>query len=258
MSSILPPVDQNDDQNVDNLSSSKVRRIRRIGFLVFTLAMTALLVKLGSWQMSRADEKAQLLAQLDIRQQTVLTDVDARNVDLKGFGVAIIGQFDDEKSILLDNQTLNGQVGYRWIVPFHHQGQWILVELGWIAAPARRDELPVLPSIGNTLLVKGVLDTPSDRVVLKQENTDVRWPLRIQSVDIDALSEKTGQALSPWIVRSAGLEDTQGSQVDVGVIPVWNPVVMLPEKHYAYAAQWFGLALVVVIGFLVWWRKGHL
>ncbi|WP_269748101.1 SURF1 family cytochrome oxidase biogenesis protein [Enterovibrio coralii] len=62
----------------------------------------------------------------------------------------------------------------------------------------------------------------------------------------------------PWIVRATGIEDTQGRGVETKATPVWDPVVMLPEKHYAYAAQWFGLALVVVIGFLVWWRRGRL
>ncbi|WP_269748100.1 SURF1 family protein [Enterovibrio coralii] len=194
MSSILPPVDQNGDQNVDDLSSSRVRRIRRVGFLVFTLAMTALLVKLGSWQISRAEEKAALLAQLDTRKHTVLSTLDVNNTDLKGFGVALAGQFEGENSILLDNQTLNGQVGYRWIVPFQHQGHWILVELGWIAAPARRDELPALPPLDSNLVVKGVLDTPSDRVVLKQDISEDRWPLRVQSVEIDPLSAKTEKA----------------------------------------------------------------
>ncbi|SKA51867.1 Cytochrome oxidase assembly protein ShyY1 [Enterovibrio nigricans DSM 22720] len=254
----MPPADQNGDQNVDELSSSKLRQVRRVGFLVFTLAMTALLVKLGYWQMSRAEEKVQLLMQLDVRQQTVLTAIAEPNADMKGFGVALQGQFESTQSILLDNQTLNGQVGYRWMVPFTVDGKWLLVELGWVAAPARRDELPKLPLLPDTYVVHGVLDAPSDRMVLSHDITEKRWPLRVQSIDMDALSVATGKSVFPWIVRSTRIEDVQGNTENINVTPVWTPVVMLPEKHYAYAVQWFGLAIVVAVGSLVWWRKGRL
>ena len=46
--------------------------MRSVAFIIFTIAVVALLLKLGWWQMSRANEKQQLQSQVTTRQQTML------------------------------------------------------------------------------------------------------------------------------------------------------------------------------------------
>ncbi|WP_407331695.1 SURF1 family protein [Enterovibrio sp. 27052020O] len=239
------------------MSTSNVRRMRRWGFLAFTLTMVVLLVKLGMWQMSRAAEKETLLNQLSARQQQLITQVSSIPSDAKGFAVALNGTFDVNRSVLLDNQTHQGQVGYRWMMPFYTDNRWLLVELGWIPAPARREERPELPEVAGKYQVKGIVDLPSKRMVLGDETATVSWPLRIQSVDIAMISAASGYALLPWVIRTESIVDEASDAVNWSALPVWEPVVMQPVKHYGYAMQWFGLAFVVAIGFVVWWRKGH-
>ncbi|WP_281545112.1 SURF1 family protein [Grimontia sp. SpTr1] len=240
------------------MSSSNIRQIRRIGFLVFTLAMTVLLVKLGMWQMSRGAEKEALLSQMAERSQQEVTALASLPQELKGTRVKLTGQFDTSKSVLLDNQTFEGRVGYRWFLPFRSDNQWILVELGWVAAPATRDTLPTLPTLEGQFSVTGTVDFPSDRVVLAQVETENGWPKRVQSVEIQGLEQASGLSLKPWLIRGDVISDSNGESFSTGAKPIWEPVVMKPEKHYAYAMQWFGLALVVVIGFGLWWRKGRI
>jgi cytochrome oxidase assembly protein ShyY1 len=38
----------------------------------------------------------------------------------------------------------------------------------------------------------------------------------------------------------------------LALVDQWNPVAVPPERHLAYAIQWFGLASVLVIGFGIW------
>ncbi|WP_017009496.1 SURF1 family protein [Enterovibrio norvegicus] len=269
MSSILPPAGQEGDSLSDQdperelAPSAGLRPFRRIGFLLFTLAMTVLLVKLGMWQVSRAAEKEALLTQLDVRQQHTLLRLSDLPKEGKGYRIDVLGQFDASKSVLLDNQTHLGRVGYRWMMPFKatqdNNEKWLLVELGWVPAPATRDVLPTLPNVKGAFHVRGIIDLPSDRVVLGGASESVSWPWRVQSVDMAAINAETGESFYPWVVRAASVASDTGEQLETtwNVIPVWEPVVMKPEKHYAYAMQWFGLALVVWVGFLIWWRKGR-
>ncbi|WP_281173707.1 SURF1 family protein [Enterovibrio calviensis] len=257
MSNILPPSGQKGDQQGEWVSTSKVRRIRRWGFLAFTLTMVVLLVKLGMWQMSRAAEKETLLDQLSERQQQVFTQVSSLPQDAKGFAVDLSGTFDVNRSVLLDNQIHQGRVGYRWMMPLFTDNRWLLIDLGWIAAPPRREILPDLPEIQGNYRVEGIADFPSQRVVLGEESATPSWPWRVQSVDVEAISKASGYTLQPWVIRVETITRDSGETVNWNAIPVWEPVVMQPEKHYGYAMQWFGLALVVALGFVIWWRKGR-
>ncbi len=211
-----------------------------------------LLVKLGLWQMSRGAEKAALLESLAMKSQQTATSLEA--ADGKGFGVSLSGGFAEDRSVLLDNQTHEGRVGYRWFAPFQSGEQWVLAELGWVAAPASRESLPELPTLSSVQGIRGVLDKPSERIVLGGSNTETGWPRRVQTIEPSQLGSAMGLTLSPWVVRVNAV-DSADNTFSQPAIPVWEPVVMKPEKHYAYAAQWFGLALVVVVGFGIWWRR---
>lgn len=217
--------------------------------------MTVLLVKLGGWQMSRGAEKEALLSQLAERSQQQVTTLTRLPADVTGISVVLKGRFDDSKSVLLDNQTFEGRVGYRWMVPFRTDNRWVLVELGWVPAPASRESLPELAGLNGRFTVSGILDFPSERMVLTKSASELGWPRRVQSVDMEQLGNASGLVLQPWLIRSDKLQDEKGERFNTGTENVWEPVVMKPEKHYAYAMQWFGLALVVVIGAGLWWRK---
>lgn len=223
--------------------------------------VTALLVKLGIWQISRAQEKERLLDNFAQRQlQTVFTLANLP-LDAKGLRLSLTGDFDETKSILLDNQTYQGRVGYRWMVPFLAdeqsilQGKWILVDIGWIPAMARRETLPWLPNLSGKYLIEGIFDLPSSRILLKNETQKTSWPLRVQRIDLNTISKETNKIFLPWVARLQSRPYQDGLSLDWKVMPIWKPVVMLPEKHYSYAAQWFGLALMVLIGNWVWWKK---
>lgn len=203
--------------------------------------------------MSRGAEKAALLEDLAINGQQTLISLPVFAEGDKGKAVSLSGVFEQKYSVLLDNQTHQGRVGYRWFVPFQSGGGWVLAELGWVAAPASRSELPTLPDLSSLASLGGVLDLPSARIVL-QETGESGWPLRVQTIDLSALEQAMEITLSPWVVRVNAVSRA-GSATPLPATPVWEPVVMQPEKHYAYAAQWFGLALVVVVGVGIWWRR---
>ncbi|GAL05714.1 cytochrome oxidase biogenesis protein Surf1 [Photobacterium aphoticum] len=221
--------------------------MRRIGFILFTVAVLVTLVKLGFWQMSRAQEKESLGHALKFRSEQMYYSLASLPTDPRWYSVTLRGQFDHSRAVLLDNQTFRGRPGYHVLYPFEVNRQWLLVNLGWIAAPAYRDQIPVLPEHHGEVMVSGMIAPPSTLLELAPEQFGTDFPLRVQNLNIDALSQQLDVSLMPWIVQidpdsPLALEQT------------WIPVVMGPQKHYAYAVQWFLLAMAVS-GLALWWLR---
>jgi surfeit locus 1 family protein len=67
------------------------------------------------------------------------------------------------------------------------------------------------------------------------------WPQVIQAIDIPALEQRLDQALLPLVLQ-LDADDTHGFVRD------WKAVYGIPpDKHRAYAMQWFTLAAVLAI-----------
>jgi surfeit locus 1 family protein len=117
-------------------------------WLIITLTAFTILINLSWWQLTRAAEKEQQLAQLAQLNAaggllpSALGNMTADKIDgapLQGYGTWLAPHI-----WLLDNQVVNGRVGYDVIVPVRASGleQPLLVNLGWLAATERRELLP--------------------------------------------------------------------------------------------------------------------
>ncbi|ELR64041.1 Cytochrome oxidase biogenesis protein Surf1, facilitates heme A insertion [Photobacterium marinum] len=221
--------------------------MRRIGFILFTVVVLATLVKLGLWQMSRAQEKQALSSALKYRSEQMYYSLDSLPSDPRWYGLTLRGAFDHSRAVLLDNQTYQGRVGYHVLYPFAADGAWVLVNLGWIAAPAYREQIPVLPEHHGELRLAGVIAPPSGLIELKQAPLVAEWPLRVQNLNIQKLSEKMELALLPWVLQI-------DPEHPVALQQTWTPVVTGPHKHYAYALQWFLMA-AAIFALAGWWLK---
>ena len=48
----------------------------------------------------------------------------------------------------------------------------------------------------------------------------------------------------------------QISPASVGALePIWSPSVFKAQRHWAYAAQWYGLFVVLLIGYIIYGNK---
>ncbi|WP_415719923.1 SURF1 family protein [Photobacterium ganghwense] len=221
--------------------------MRRFGFILFTVAVLVTLVKLGLWQMSRAQEKEQLNHVLQFRSEQMYYSIASLPADPRWYSLTLRGQFDHSRAVLLDNQMYRGQPGYHVLYPFMSENSWVMVNLGWIAAPPYRDQIPVLPELHGEVRISGIIAPPSTLLELAPEQLGEGFPLRVQNINLAALRERTGLPLPPWVL-----------QIDpdspVALEQTWIPVVTGPQKHYAYALQWFLMALAVS-GLAVWWLR---
>jgi len=220
-------------------------------WLIFTLLVFSGLVKLGLWQSDRALQKEQRLATIEQLSQTQalsLTQVLAQDKnEINDLPILLKGEFADDIVFLLDNQANKGRLGYRAYQVFTVKNQAVLINLGWVQGSINRQELPDIEAItGEYQLTGHVRKIEKGIMLMEQKLNENSWPLRVQQIELDKFSTLISRQLLPFVVY---LDKTD----NVGYEKNWQPIVMPPEKHRAYAFQWFSLAIAWLL--LMMWAS---
>jgi surfeit locus 1 family protein len=219
-----------------------------LGLALLVVLCVPLLLALGFWQLWRAEEKAQALAIYEERRarpplalNAVMADAP---VDHDRIQVQLHGRYMQGRDFLLDNRIKGGKVGYELISPLQDDsGQVVLVNRGWLAAQRTRDQLPSIPAFIETIQLSGEIHAPRDlRRTPFYGGTG--WPQVVQTLDVAEMGALAGVEPYPHVVR---LRPGQASALEID----WQPVNMQPERHHAYAAQWFLMAAALLIIFMV-------
>lgn len=227
-----------------------------------TLVMFPVLLSLGVWQLDRAQQKRNIQWQFEQRRtqpplalEALLSDESlnqsSADENLAHAPVALQGHFDNQHVILLDNQVVSGQVGYDLLQPFlasdgSGRQQWFLVNRGWVKAPPTRDRLPDIPAVpGADTTVNGRVYVPPGQPLqlAAPDWSGDHWPRVVQVAAPDKIGELMQQDFFPWQIR---LAETDPNALNTH----WQLITVLPEKHQAYAVQWFAMAAALVIWFL--------
>jgi surfeit locus 1 family protein len=255
----------------DTVSVPLPFRVRQVVPWLVAVLLLCSFIGLGTWQLHRAELKRMVME--DFARAMQMAPIPFASVDLPAVAatsakaadwealryrtVWMTGTYLPDRQFLLDNQVHQNQVGYRVITPFQEErtGVVILVERGWMGRSLDRAILPeVATDLDATLrTVRGHLYVPYGegyRLGPMDESTQ-QWPRIIQYLDFSAMGDRLGMPVLPLTLRLDPAEP-QGYRRD------WRPILpMGPEKHLAYAVQWFGLALalVVIAGVLVYRRR---
>lgn len=216
-----------------------------IVFLVTCL--WCLLMSLGFWQLNRAEEKRALLEVFEQRMKMspVAFDASRRDYsDLRYQRVFAQGRFDGHHQFLLDNQVNKGQAGFHVLTPFvlENTGRVILIDRGWIAASPDRHFLPDISLPEEGMRISGVLYVPFGKTYVLgaiMEGSE-SWPQVVQAVDWGVMGQSLGISIAPVLLR-------MDKQWDDGLKHEWTVVPFGPQKHIAYAVQWFAMAMVLLV-----------
>ncbi len=221
---------------------------------LFTLVLVSLMTGLGFWQLQRAEEKAALAASWEFRQNQPPVAIEslwhAPAATLAYVPVRLSGVFDPDKFFLLDNRVNAGRFGYEvlGIVQLDGGQQRVLVNRGWLPGDPARLELPVVPAVmGRVELVGHVYVAPGTPYLLGEQQLGDTWPKLLQAVEMD----KVGAALGAPVADAFFRYPVRIAAGQPGALAVdWQVVNMSPDKHRAYAAQWFTMALVLLLFYL--------
>ncbi len=214
---------------------------------VFVLLMFPTVVSLGFWQLTRADEKDALERAYFDQLGSPVHDPGS---EVEAFSrLALKGEYGPHQ-YLVDNQVMQGQVGY-WVLQLFiaQEGKRYIVNRGWIAASATRNQLPdVETPTGVVEIVVLVWPQMGMQPILGSDDWPAGEKIRVQRRDLDRMAKRS-DAL-PIEMRleagSAGVFRAAPTDLEFG-----------RERHIGYAVQWFGLGVVLIIGWIVVYRRGN-
>lgn len=207
---------------------------------VLALAVLFVLCRLGLWQLDRAAYKAGIEAELRVAQAAPASPLPADPTAIRPwrrYRLNAPAPFAPETFYLLDNRVLNGRAGYDVLVDVpSSRDTEILLNIGWLPAPARRSEAPTLtlqPPAGAFEVLAA--PRPSTGIDFQTGPDDALAPgiMRIQSAD------KVLPSPVPYLIAIEPL--LAGASAHL-------PEIRFTEaKHRAYATQWFVMAIVFVV-----------
>lgn len=205
-----------------------------------------ILVWLGFWQSERAKHKQSLLdLSGNAQQQKPLIIKTHSQITIEQLHRSILleGHYLPDSQLIYDNQIKNQQAGYFVITPFviKESSQTVLVNRGFIAWRGQR-KIASITIDGNNRKIRASIKNPIKRLVLSQQSIDKKpsFPLLVQSLDIKQLN-KVYASLLPVIL------ELHPSQID-GFYRQWQVYYGIsPDRHFAYALQWWAMAAVLAI-----------
>lgn len=230
-----------------SLTRFKVCFTPRFGFGVLALLGILFFCRLGVWQVQRAHEKKMMLVAAQAFERKAPVDWQPNQpLPAQYERIRVQGCF-GPMILLLDNQHYEHQVGYHVLSLLQvAHGAILLVDRGWVPGDVTRMRLPVVDSPVACVSLMGSSYYPSLRPWLVGSMFEKTEPHRavIEYVDPPLISQFLHKSVYPFIIR---LDPHEAN----GYVRAWPIVSMPPERHYAYALQWFGMALVVLILFIV-------
>ncbi|MHC8364535.1 SURF1 family protein [Pseudomonas sp. ZT5P21] len=201
-----------------------------------------LLVSLGFWQLSRGAEKSALLhTYAERRAAAPMPSTELPHTEDPAFRrVRLHGQFDAAHSLLLDNRQRDGKVGVELLQPFQDQvtGLWLLVNRGWLPWPDRRIPAQFTTPTQALSLEAWVYVSPGAAFQLQADPNTTTWPRLVTTVEPSKLWGALDREGFAYELRAE--TGPASYQAD------WPVVAMGPEKHIAYAVQWFALSIALL------------
>lgn len=223
---------------------------------LFVVVMLPLVLGLAVWQLQRADYKQALMDsyfdKLGGLPQTLVAD---SPTPAEFTRVRLRGNY-EQAHLLLDNQLSNGRPGYWVYSPFTLEGVTWLVNRGWIAAPASRDQLPEVPAVpkGEIQLVALVWpDTGSLPLFGEEPHEQLGAEIwRLQRLDFSALPAGLESVVGGQLMNAElRLEDAQPGVLQA----VPQTMAFGVARHHGYAFQWFGLGIALIVGYIFYRRS---
>ncbi len=224
--------------------------IRTLIAIAVLIGGGGLCVALGRWQLARAEQSRAVAVQFaaGVAQrplEQVPADRDAERLRFQR--VALDGGYAAEQQFLLDNSVHDGVAGYDVLTPFRptEGGPWVLVNRGFVAVGLDRRKLPEIAVDDAKRRVVGRIDRlPRPGLRLGNAAAPERSTEPVTVVSFPTAAEITARLGHPVHDYQLLLEPNAAD----GYVRDWRAPGLGPERHLAYAGQWF---LFAVGGFAV-------
>lgn len=214
--------------------------------LALMLAVCSSTIALGRWQTGRAEEKRELAGRFQRAGLAAPLPVPSQPSAAEALvfrRLSATGEFLPEFTVLLDNKVYRGRPGYFVVTPMRIAGSamQVLVNRGWIAASARREDVPEVKTPDGRVTVEGfgLEHAPRVLAVGSDRSRGRVW----QGLSFDEFTHWSGLALQPVFLE-------QHSEIADGLVRDWPAPDFGIDRHTSYAMQWYLIAALAVVIFI--------
>lgn len=227
----------------------KIFRFRRIPFVAAIVA-AAVGITLGQWQTRRALEKESIEAKMSARESAAplpVTAVPQEIDEVEYRHVVARGQFVGDWTVYLDNRPYKGAAGFHVLTPLRIAGtdMHVLIARGWAGRDvADRAKLPAIATPDGIVEVAGIARRGAGHVLQLGKAEPLRPGAIVQNLDITEFTAASRLRLQPYIIEQTTASEDR-------LIRDWPRPSSGSEKHRGYAFQWYALAAMALIFFVV-------
>jgi cytochrome oxidase assembly protein ShyY1 len=218
---------------------------------VLVVALVAVCIGAGFWQLRRLDERRTRNAAIEARSSVPVQPVDqvvatdAGFTEAEGFvyrKVTARGTYDADGSVLVRSRSLNGQPGFHVLTPLiTGEGDALIVNRGF--APFTDEPAQALGAIrppGGEVEVSGLLLGTQEREGIGPTDPESGVLTQIARIDLARLQQQYEAELYPLYLQLGSQ-----SPAPTGELPVVLPEPEQGEgNHLSYAVQWFLFAAI--------------
>jgi surfeit locus 1 family protein len=226
-------------------------RFRTVPFIA-TVLLVALGIALGSWQGRRAEYKSRLQAQLTQRAAEpplVLGPASTAPGAMEFRRVTVNGEFVSNWPLFLDNRPNAGRGGFYLVMPFKIAGSdtHVLVARGWLPRdPREYGRLPAFRTPTGQVTIEGRVKAGVGHVMQLGEAAPLTPGAIVQNVEVAQFAQASGLRLQPFFVEQVGPRQPGDT-----LVRDWPAPALDIDKHRGYAFQWYALAAMAGLFFVI-------
>ena len=244
-----------------------VRRPKWIVRHIAVVLLVVTMVLLGLWQLRRLDEKRDIKATVEARQELPAEDVvdvvpvdasvgDASVKAVEHRSVTATGTYADDDTVVVENRSFNGASGAWVLTPLVlEDGSAVVVNRGFLGFD-RAGEIHPPPAPTGEVVVDGVLLTGQRRGRFGPTDPDGEKLAVLARVDLDRIGEQVDYDVLPAYLQRVSSDPDEAPAE--GGAPELVPLG-LPEPsegpHLAYAVQWFIFTAIAAGGSVLILRR---
>jgi surfeit locus 1 family protein len=229
---------------------------RWIAITLGVVALAAVMVRLGFWQLDRLSQRRQLngFVESQIAMAPINLNVSPDLPGLDGMDyrpVVVSGEYKFAEQVVLRNKSYQGMPGGHLLTPLRITGtqEAVIVDRGWIsltdlnAGHLERFDEPGM------VVVKGAIslsqeDYPTGGTVDPTMAPDGSRLTALNLVNLTRLSPQVSEQLLPIYIQEEPSKDWTRQPYRVAAAPDLSD-----GPHLSYAVQWFSFAAIVLVGY---------
>lgn len=237
-------------QHSENASITASYRFRPTLFATaLTVVVAGIFTALSVWQYQRAVYKEQVAQAVALQASLPALDLNRSAVEWPAQQfrpVRVTGSWDVAHTLLLDNIVHQGKAGYHVITPLRlaQTGQYLLVNRGWVAVGADRQQLPAITTPTGEIELTGTLEMPRSKpmFLFGDVAADVEGNQRWLYLDVARFGQQLGVTLPPYILQQTNAS-AEGLRRD------WPAYTSKAGMHIGYSIQWAAFALIALAAY---------